>query len=83
MRCTILSIMPFLKPLMAGQSPLGEAWDRIEASPDFVMVEVVSDREQIRVEKNGRNLRILVDGKDVDVDISVPLRTVDRLLRKL
>ncbi len=62
---------------------LREAWDRIESSPDFVIVEVDTATETVLVEKVDGRLQITVDGDDVNVDISIPVRTIDRLLRKL
>ena len=60
-----------------------QAWRALEEAPDFVLVEVSSPREHVRVEKRGRQLVVLVeDGRD-RVRVTLPLKTVDRIVAKL
>jgi hypothetical protein len=58
-------------------------WRELEAAPDFVLLEIRSDDEQIRVAKSGFRLEISVDGPDARVRVAVPLRSVGSLLRRL
>jgi len=69
-------VRPFLPALEAG-------WEELLATPDFVLVEVHSADEHVRVEKSGSRLEISVDSPDGQVRVGVPLRTVGSLLRKL
>jgi hypothetical protein len=55
----------------------------LEDCPDAVLVEVVSDRERVRVEKDGRLLRIEVHSEDADVRVSVPASAITRVLNGL
>jgi hypothetical protein len=60
-----------------------DAWRTLEEAPDFVLVEVTSPGEHIRVEKRGRQLVVFVeDGRD-RVHVALPLKTVDRIVAKL
>jgi hypothetical protein len=52
-------------------------------APDFVLAEVVSDREYVRVAKEGRRLLVFVESDDEEVRVVVPLGTVEALLKKL
>jgi hypothetical protein len=69
-------VRPFLPAVEAG-------WEELLATPDFVLVEVQSADEHVRVEKSGSRLEISVDSPDGQVRVGVPLRTVGSLLRKL
>ena len=69
-------LQPVLPALRAG-------WDEFVRSPDFVIVEVHSDDDHVRVEKQGRKLSVLVDSSDAKIRVSIPLDTVSLLLSKL
>jgi len=69
---------------LAFAGPLaGRAIEELEQTPDFVLVEVVSDDEQVLIRKLGRELRIDVDSYDEEVHITVPLGTLKSLMRRL
>ena len=60
------------------------AWNEFAAAPDFVLVEVRSDDELVRIEKKGKSLLIRVDsGGGEAVRVSVPIKTIGKLLRKV
>jgi len=60
------------------------AWVQFERAPDFVLVEVQSRDESVRVEKKRKNLLIQVgSGVAEAIEISVPLKTIRKLARKL
>ena len=61
----------------------GAAWREFARAPDFVLVEVESDREHVRVEKKNRLLIVTVSGPGERVRVEVPLRTINRLVSKL
>ena len=67
---------PVLPALHAG-------WEEFVRSPDFVIVEVHSDDEHVRVEKQGRKLSVLVDSPEAKIRISIPLHTVSSLIGRL
>jgi len=69
-------LRPFLPAVEAG-------WRELLAAPDFVLVEVESAAEHVRVEKRGSRLEVLVDCDDGRVRVGLPLRTVGSLVRKL
>lgn len=54
--------------------------DELEDCPDAVLVEVKSDREQVRISKKGRSFHIDVDSADGDVEVKVPARLLGRAL---
>lgn len=58
-------------------------WNELEASPDFVLVEVNDGDEHVVIEKRNRRILITVQSDDADVSVSIPVRTVDRLLSKI
>lgn len=51
--------------------------------PDFVLVEVDSPRERVRIEKKGSRLLIHVEERDEEVFVAVPLRTIASTLREI
>jgi hypothetical protein len=55
----------------------------IEECPDAVLVEVVTDRESVRVTKRGATLVIDVDAEDGEVRVALPARTLTRVARFL
>lgn len=59
------------------------AWDELDRAPDFVIVEVTGGGEEVLVRKSEGRILVSVDSDDVAVDVSFPIRTVDRILRKL
>jgi hypothetical protein len=59
------------------------AWDELDRAPDFVIVEVDGPDEKIRIRKSAGMILVTVDSDDLAVDVSFPLSTVDRVLRKL
>jgi len=62
---------------------LTRSYDELAAAPDFVLVEVHGDDEQILVRKEDGHLIVDVSSHGDDVHIVVPLRTVSRALDKL
>lgn len=63
---------------------LRESWDVFVDTPDFVMVDVQSSDERVRIEKRGHQLLIEVGGRhDPGIRVAVPLRTIERILYKL
>jgi hypothetical protein len=65
------------------QGQLDSLFDQLEAMPDAVLVAVDSDKEQVRIEKQGRNLRITVHSEQEDVEISLPVGSLGRMLDTL
>ena len=55
----------------------------LENCPDTVLVEVTSNREYVRVEKVGRSIKIDVESPREEVHVSVPLATIDSVLRSV
>lgn len=51
--------------------------------PDGPLVEVENDRETVSIVKQGGKLVIDVDNRDETVHLSVPIRGVEKLVRKL
>lgn len=62
---------------------LVEAADKLSDMPDFVLVEVTSPREQVKVEKRGGSLVVNVDSDRETVYVSVPLRAARHALANL
>jgi hypothetical protein len=62
---------------------LQAAAERLEAMPDFVMVEVESPREKVKVSKDGGYLVIDVSSEREEVHVSVPLRAARHTLETL
>lgn len=62
---------------------LAAATDKLRDMPDFVMVEVQSPREHVRIEKLGGSLVINVDSEKETVYVSVPLRAARHALEEL
>jgi hypothetical protein len=56
---------------------------RLDAMPDAVLVDAVSDDGTVRIEKSGQELVIRVVSPRERVEIAVPLGSVRRLLTKL
>ena len=56
---------------------------RLSSLPDVVFVDVENDEGTVRVEKSGRDLLIRVVTIDERVEISLPIESVRRLMRKL
>ena len=69
-------LAPLLPALNAGWRDLSEA-------PDFVLFELSSADENVRVEKVDSRLMIFVDLPDGTVQVAVPIDTVGSLLRRL
>lgn len=60
-----------------------EALRAVEDAPDAVLVEIESERESVRIEKDGRSLEIRVrDGKD-SFEISLPASLLGRVAREI
>lgn len=55
----------------------------IEECPDATLVEVVTDRESVRVVKRGSTLVVDVDAEDGQVRLALPARTLTRVARFL
>lgn len=60
-----------------------EAARRAADLPDFVLAEVDSPRERVRIEKKGNRLLVRVEERDEEVFVAVPLRTLASTLREL
>lgn len=69
-----------LEPLLPA---LHEGWRELTDAPDFVLIELYSTDENVRVEKIGSQLLIFVEMPDVSVRVGIPLDTVGSVLRKL
>lgn len=54
--------------------------DELERMPDAVLVEVTSDRDHVTVEKRGGHFVIDVDSDDAQVHVTVPARTISRVV---
>jgi len=67
---------PWIPALDAGWHELGDA-------PDFVLLELVTDDENVRIEKSGSKLLVIVDSPEAQIRVGVPLGTVGSLLHKL
>ncbi len=57
--------------------------DEFMSLPDVVFVEVTSRDEQIRIEKSGHRLRILVDNRHESLRLDLPLRSIAMIARSL
>jgi hypothetical protein len=62
---------------------LREIADELEHMPDATLVEVVSDRESVRVAKDGRHFVIDVDSPDGQVHVRLPAATMSKVVRFL
>ncbi|MCI0537191.1 MAG: hypothetical protein L0Z50_18390 [Verrucomicrobiales bacterium] len=62
---------------------LAEAADKLGDMPDFVLVEVQSPREHVKVEKRGGSIVVNVDSERESVYVSVPLRAARHALAQL
>ena len=69
-----------LEPLLPA---LNAGWQELSEGPNFVLFELSSADENVRVEKIDSRLMIFVDVPEVTVQVTVPLDTVGSLLRKL
>ncbi len=69
-----------LEPLLPA---LNAGWRELSEAPDFVLFELSSAEENVRVEKVGSRLIIFVDVPEATVQVVVPIDTVGSLLRKL
>lgn len=68
---------------MLDKAPLASALCRaLRDTPDFVLVEVETPDERVRVEKRGRELFIDVNGPDETVRVRVPVRIVQGIVNK-
>ena len=61
---------------------LQNCWTEFERAPDFVMVEVESRQEHVRVEKRNGKLLVLIENGGDDIRVEVPLKTLRRFVRK-
>ena len=57
--------------------------EELERTEDFVLVDVTSSDESVRIEKRGKRLLINVDGDDGRFRVAIPLGTVRSALRKM
>ena len=69
-----------LEPLLPA---LNAGWRELSEAPNFVLFELSSAEENVRVEKVDSQLMIFVDLPEVTVQVAVPIDTVGSLLRKL
>lgn len=76
-----------LARLRAEAAPYHEALDALarglEDCPDATLVEVVTDRESVRVTKRGGTLVVDVDADDDRVRVALPARTLTKVVRFL
>lgn len=76
-----------LRQLRAEAAPFQPALEAIargiEECPDAVLVDVVTDRESVRVTKRGNTLVIDVDAEDAEVRVALPARTLSKVARFL
>jgi hypothetical protein len=59
------------------------ALEGLEECPDTVFVEVISDREYVKVEKRGGLILVNVDSEDETVSVAVPLQAVRYAVNEL
>jgi hypothetical protein len=71
---------PEVEPILPA---VRDAWRELEESRDFVLVQVVDGDDSLRVEKRGKQLVVRVEFDDGDVHVTVPLKTVRKLVRKV
>jgi hypothetical protein len=62
---------------------LADAADKLGEMDDFVLVEVQSPREHVKVEKKGGSIVVNVDSERETVYVSVPLRAARHALQEL
>lgn len=62
---------------------LAGAADKLEEMDDFVLVEVQSPREQVKVEKKDGSIVVNVDSENETVYVTVPLRAARHALQEL
>jgi hypothetical protein len=62
---------------------LADAADKLGEMDDFVLVEVQSRREHVKVEKKGGSIVVNVDSEGETVYVSVPLRAARHALQEL
>jgi hypothetical protein len=55
----------------------------LEKQDDFVLVDVSSDREKVRVEKRGAVLLVSVESAEESVSLEIPLASITRMARWL
>lgn len=67
---------PFVPAVRAG-------WSELRRAPDFVLAEIDTGSEEIRIEKRSRRFRVRVDSPDVKLAVELPMRTVGALVSKL
>jgi len=60
-----------------------DALDELSAQPDFVLFELTSDREQIVIQKVGRELHVFTDDGSETIRVSLPLSTVKAFTKRL
>lgn len=60
-----------------------DAWAQLNATGDFVLVEVNEGDEHVLVRKVDDKLVITVDTNDTDIDIAVPMKTIGKVIHKL
>jgi hypothetical protein len=55
----------------------------LDSCPDGVLVDVSGPRENVQIVKQGRVVVVDVDSREETVHVSVPLRSVSKILSKL
>lgn len=59
---------------------LAAAWAELERAPDFTLLEIAGPDGEMRVEKRGGRILVLVDEAGARVSVGLPLGTVRALL---
>ncbi|MCP3981891.1 MAG: hypothetical protein GY716_21520 [bacterium] len=60
-----------------------DSWAQLESSDDFVLVDFSDGRDHVRVQKHRRQLEVVINDGDEHVAVSVPIRTVRKILDRL
>lgn len=60
-----------------------DAWSELNATGDFVLVEVNDGGEHVLVRKVGNRLLVTVDTDDTNIEVALPMKTIGKLIHKL
>ena len=60
-----------------------DAWAELNATGDFVLVEVNDRDEHVVVRKVDDRLLITIDSDGTDIEIAVPMKTIGKIIHKL
>ena len=62
---------------------LRDSWDAFLEAPDFVLVDVQSGADHVRVYKHGGRLVVDVDTDGKAVNVTLPLRTLHKIVKRV